>query len=164
MPSRSHPTPLRQTLWTSALVLGLMLGFHSPAVADDERPAPSGEAGEEHDAGTELHHVADGATISWDLDARRFRAPTAEQAARLAAELHRWTQTKAAAGEGPFPAEEVVVETLPDGMKKARLPLRLMHAAVLRLGPGGEGAGVCAEGPRQVRDVLRAAAPAVEEK
>ena len=164
MPSRSRPIPLRQALWTSALALGLMLGFHPIAVADDERPVPPEEAGEDHDAGADLLYVADGATISWDLDARRFRAPTAEQAARLAGELRRWTQTKAGAGERPFMAEDVVVEALPDGMKKARLPLRLLNAAVLRLGPGGEGAGVCAEGPRQVHDVLRAPTPAAEEK
>jgi hypothetical protein len=121
------------------------------------------------DAGTpdpaDRVYVLDGATISWDLDRRRFHPPTARQTSRLAEELRLWMEAKQAGGEGPFAAEEITVETLPGGVKRARLPLRLMSFAVAGGEDAGHGANLCADGLAAAETALnRPAALAAEEK
>ncbi len=143
------------------LLPALAAGVAASASADEpelrESPAPSAEP----ESRPERVYVMSGATISWDLDRRRYHPPTAEQAARLAEELRAWLAARRGGGEEPPAVKDLPVETLENGIKMARLPLHLMNAAVVRVGPGGELGGVCSEAP----DLARAlAAPAVEEE
>lgn len=106
-------------------------------------------------------YVLGGATISWDLERQQFHPPTAEQAARLAEEVRLWLDAEKAGAVSRAP-REIVIETLPGGVKRARLPLSLMNFAVVR--GDGETAGMCAEGPVSAGRALSAAPAAPEEK
>lgn len=145
------------------LLPALLAGVSAPARAEEGQPEPGGSAAPaaRPESRPERVYVMNGATISWDLDRQRFHPPTAEQAARIAEELQRWISANLEGGEEPPSVKDLPVETLKGGVKKARLPLYLMNAAMVRVGSGGELAGICAEGP----DLARAfAAPAVEEE
>ena len=79
----------------------------------------------------------------------------------IAEELRLWMDAKLAGGEGRFATKDITVETLPGGVKRARLPLSLMSFAVA----DGEGGGTCTEGPAAAAEILsRPAAATVEEK
>lgn len=156
MTSTSDRPPFRRssrTLWIAALLALASL----PVLADEAGTAAPDQAPAD---GAERVYVLDGATISWDLDRRRFHPPTARQASRLAEELRRWLDAKQAGGEGRFATKEIEVETLPGGVKRARLPLSLMSFAVV----DGEGLDYCAEGPVAAGELLSRPADADAEE
>lgn len=146
----------RRPPWTPWVVAALAL-ISFPAFADDAASRSD-----------ERVYVLDGATISWDLGSGRLHPPTAEQAARLAEAMQLWRESKAAEEPGRWSVDEIEVETLPNGVRRARLPLAMMNFAVLNFAAGrgtGEAAGLCAEGPSSARESLRLpAASAPEEK
>lgn len=145
------------------LLPALLAGVSAPARAEEGGPEPGDSAAPaaRPESRPERVYVMSGATISWDLDRRRYHPPTAEQAARIAAELQRWMAAEFGGGEELPSVKDLPVETLEGGVKKARLPLHLMNAAVVRVGSEGELGGYCAEGP----DLARAfAVAAVEEE
>ncbi len=115
------------------LLLSLLLILTLPAAV----PASDGDAEpSEKDTATpapDRIYAASGVTISWDLENEKFHAPSAAQAARLAA-----------AFAPPEPEEKIEIETLPDGSEKARVPLYLMSASAVRVNEG-EIAGYCSQ-------------------
>ena len=119
-PSRNH------------LLLILILLLPATALASGGETAPDGKP-PAADATDRIYAVS-GVTISWDLENERFRAPTAAEAARLAA-----------AFAPPASEEEIKVETLPDGTEKVRVPFYLLSASQVGVGSEGEMAGFCEE-------------------
>jgi hypothetical protein len=142
----------------AALGLVAALATASSVLADEAGKATPEPAPED---GADRVYVLDGATISWDLSRRRYHPPTARQASQLAEEVRLWMEAKRSGGEGRFATQEIIVETLPGGVRRARLPVWLMSFA----GADAGGAGFCAEGPAGADETSgRPAAAAVEEK
>lgn len=146
MPSNLQPRTA--LVWILALALAL------PAMlqAAGEEPAPGDEA-VAPDART---YALNGVTITWDLEARRFRAPTAAEAARIAEEFSRMMAERFAHGQGALaPADtSLEVRTLPSGAKMVRVPVHLINASVVRQNAGGELQNLCLDGPAQAGATL----------
>ena len=169
MPSRTRQI---QLIGTTLLVLAFLPGLAAVAFAGGP-PSPAGAAEENGEAadpgaapekstGADRVYALNGVTISWDLENQRFRSPTSEEASALARQFREWTEAKL--GEGPLPpTEEIVMEELPNGMLRARLPIHMMNAAMVSVGPQGELAGMCTEGAEGAAEALAAPAASSEE-
>ena len=116
-------------------LLAILLILVAPAavLADGDGTEPS-QPPPAAETAPDLTYALGGVTISWDLGNKRFQAPTAEQAARIAA-----------AFAAPAAEEKIEVEKLPDGTEKARIPAHLLSASIVRVVPDGELVGFCAE-------------------
>ena len=162
MPSKSR---LIHLVPTALFVLALLPGLPTAAFAEEPSASPEAEtAAEEAEApgktGTERVYLMNGATITWDLEQKRFRPPTAEQAANLAEQFRAWAEARLADEGAALPfTKEIVVEELPDGMKKARLPIQMLNAAMVRIGAEGELAGMCSEDTAGIARTLATPAP-----
>ena len=106
--------------------------------------------------------------VRWNPVDRQYEAPSAEQAAALVRELHETLDQRVGTlgviggtGDG-----EVAVKTLPNGVRQARVPLRLLELSIVRVQPDGELAGVCVQGPEAARGAMEAprTVPAWEER
>lgn len=155
MPSRTRQIHL---IGTTLLVLAFVPGLTAVAFAGEpptsagaakDSPAPAPEKPRQADR----VYVLNGATITWDLEGRRFRPPTADEAAALARQFREWMEAKMGGGELP-PVKEILAEELPNGMRRARLPVQMMNAALVSVGPEGELAGICAEGAEKAAEAL----------
>ena len=133
MNTQRQPRRISKNLGVAALAvacLGILaaLGASPAAAATDEAPAVA----------------TNGVVIHWNADSRRFEAPSAEQAARLWAELQRRLSgevaTKAGLASGP-----TSVERLPNGMIRARLPFNLLNLSIIRVGTDGSFAESCTQ-------------------
>lgn len=99
-----------------------------PATAADEAPAVS----------------TNGVVINWNPVSRQYEAPTAEQAARLFAELQRRLAGEVATRIG-LASGPVSLETLPNGMTRARLPLDMLNLSVIHVEADGSFAESCTQ-------------------
>jgi hypothetical protein len=164
MPSR---TRRKRLVGTSLLVLAFLPGLSSIAFAGDP-PSSAGAAEDasvaapEEAAEADQVYVLNGATISWDLEGRRFRPPTEAQAAELARQFRAWMEARMG-GEAPPPVKEIEAVELPNGLRRARLPIHMMNAAMVSVGPDGELAGMCTEGAEGAAEALAAPAAASRE-
>lgn len=150
-------------LGITLLVVAVVPGLASVAFAGDP-PVPADAATDDKPASekaTEADrvYVLNGATISWDLDRSQFRPPTAAQARVLAQRFREWTEARIDGGGGAPFTKEVVIEELGGGRRRARLPIHLMNATAVSVGPEGEFVGMCTEGPEGAAEAL--ATPAV---
>lgn len=132
--SPNRPSFSTLFLWTF-LVLGLPAGL---LAAGGEPPTQAAEETGAEASPKRTFHV-DGAVVTWDRAERRFKAPNAEQQARLAAELRRVMES----GEGIFAAgsEEIELKSFTGGLRGMRLPLHLMSASVVRFDGQGHVSG-----------------------
>lgn len=163
MPSRFRQIHL---VATTLVVLAFVPILSAVAFAGDPPAAGATQedkgSASEKATGTDRVYVLNGATITWDLDRQRFRPPTAAEAASLAQQFREWTEAKLGNGEAPF-TKEVVVEELAGGMRRARVPIYLMNATTVSVGPDGEMAPMCTEGPAGAAEALALpAAPSAE--
>lgn len=158
------PSNTRQIHLIAAALL--FLAF-LPGVVFAGDPAPpaateEGEPASEKAAEADRVYVINGATISWDLDNQRFRPPSAAQAAVLAREFREWMDAKLSDGKLPD-AKDVVMEKLPNGYLRSRLPIQTMNAAMVSVDADGELAGMCTEGPAAAAEALSVPASKSEE-
>ena len=112
------------------LALATILGVS--ALAAEESPAD--ETQESPDGPHRTYHL-NGTVITWDLESKSFKAPTAEQMARIGEELGQMV----AEGRGIFAGsdEPIKIDEVGGGLRRARLPLSLMSAAVAYLDEDG---------------------------
>jgi len=127
--------PARRTLRALAVAtlavagLAALAVFGTPAaMAADEAPAVA----------------TNGVVIHWNNASQQFEAPSAEQAARLFAELQRRLSGEVAtrAGLASGPAS---VEKMPNGMLRARLPFNLLNLSIVHVGADGSMAESCTQ-------------------
>lgn len=163
MPSNFQP---RRGLVRPGVVWGLaclaVLAVSLPAMAEGTETEAGGET-----ATTPRTATVNGVTVTWDLDSRRFRSPSAAEAARIAEEFNRMMAERFAHGKGALaPAGgEAEVRTLPSGAKAARLPVHLLNASLVRVEADGRPRNLCVDSPVQAGTALNApAALPVEEK
>ncbi len=99
---------------------------------------------------------SNGVVIRWNLANQQFEAPSAEQSARLYAELQRRLAGDVSAKAG-FASGPMSVETLPNGMVRARLPFDLLNLSIVRVGTDGSFAESCTQGSPEGVDLTTAA-------
>lgn len=121
--------PSSSRLRCLSFVLALLIV--SPLVLAEDAPL------QEEKSQADRVYVMNGVTISWDLDRKQMREPTAQQAAQLAEQFRAWMEAKMGSDAGLPLATEVEVETLPNGVKRARLPAYLMNAVLVRVDDDG---------------------------
>lgn len=150
MPSRSlfldslrNGHTLRGRFTFFLCLLGLFLTPYSLAADEVESSAP---AKQEKTASADRVYVVNGATITWDLENKQYRKPNKAQAAELAEQFSAWMEAKLAKdGKTLATAGDVEVETLPNGMKMAQLPVSLMSVSMVQVNSEGHFEQVCTE-------------------
>jgi len=141
------------TIGVLALAAALSLGLLLPAQAEEQETlAPAAVA-----APTPARvYTGNGVTITWNLDARRYESPTAEQASRLAAEFRDLLATKLADATGVLAPAGTHDETvMTDGTVKLRITPDLLSTSIVRLDAAGHLAGgACVDGPAEAARAL----------
>lgn len=172
---RSVPAFLRWAgLCLAVLVAGASASWaHDPEASPtskDDAPAVSVEptassTGGEADRPERVYTLS-GATISWDLARGRVTEPSAAQAARLAESMREWMDARLAAGDSTLPfSKEIEVETLANGLKRARLPIHLMNLSRVHVDSEGTLVQSCSDADAPALDtVALEAAPATDEE
>lgn len=147
MLSRSH----RLTL---VLAVALVAGLSAAAWAagDETAPEPAAPA-EQATPPTSTSAAINGATITWNIQTKRFEAPTPEQAAGLAEAMQALLAKKAAAGKLPI-AEKAELEELPNGLKRMRMTADMLNFSLVRVGASGELIESCVDGPERADAAL----------
>ncbi len=142
---------LRSTALAILGVAGLLVALPQPAAAGETAGAASPTV---HSRATQAPSATDGVVITWNESAKRFEAPEAARAAELARELR--SLLAGDTGRRAGLAEKVVVEVLPNGLARARIPASLLDLSVIR--PTGDGTfvPVCSQGPDGARRALAA--------
>ena len=133
-PARRIPRVLGVAALVVAALGTLAVLAAAPAAAADKAPAAA----------------TNGVVIHWNSASQQFEAPSAEQTARLWAELQSRLSGEVASKAG-LASGPVSTEKLPNGMTRARLPLDLLNLSVVRVGADGSFAESCTqESPAEV--------------
>ena len=127
-PARRIPRVLGAAALVVAALGALVVLAAAPATAADEAPAAA----------------TNGVVIHWNSANQQFEAPSAEQAARLWAELQSRLSGEVASKAG-LASGPVSTETLPNGMTRARLPLDLLNLSVVHVAADGSFAESCTQ-------------------
>ncbi len=148
----------------SAFALLLSIAHTGPALAAD----PAGEqAAQPATTETVVSGQASSLVVHWDAEKQSYRQPTAAERAQIVEEMNRLLTARFADNKGmTVDTEAVVVETLPNGARRARLPLSFLNMSVVRVAPDGSFAPACTPTPERAGALLNApvqpAGPALE--
>jgi hypothetical protein len=94
--------------------------------------------------------------VVWDQDAESFQAPTPQQRQRITDEINRLFLARFGGTKAmPLERDEVVSETLANGMVRARTPLSMMNMSVVRMAPDGEFVHSCAATPQRAGETVQ---------
>jgi hypothetical protein len=85
-----------------------------------------------------------------------MRRSANEAVAAMVAEFNARMAAKLKGEEGAPAADAVVMETLPSGLRRARLPVDRINVTVARVGADGRFTNVCTESPQQAATLLLA--------
>jgi hypothetical protein len=136
----------------SAFALLLSIALTGPALAADPPGEPAAQP-----ATTEsvVSGQASGLVVHWDAENQTYRQPTAEERAKIIDEMNRLLTARFADNKGmTVDTDAVVVETLPTGARRARLPLSFLNMAVVRVAPDGSFAPACTPSPERAGELL----------
>ena len=137
----------------AAFVLLQMVAFAGPLFAADPAEPATGQP--ETTLETKVPNQAQGLVVHWNPETRTFAQPNAEQRARIVEEMNRWFTARFAASKGvPLDREAIAVEVLPNGARRARLPLSFMNTAIVRVSPDGDFVPACSPTPEKAGVVL----------
>jgi hypothetical protein len=157
----------------AALVLLVSILALAPAavVSAGEEPEGSPSSAEAGAAGTEeaappAASLPDAVTVTWNAAQGSMQSPSAEQAARLAAQFRQLLLAKAAEPglRRLAPAGESNAVVLPDGMTRVRLSTDLLSFSVVRVDADGHLIQSCADGIDAAAASLTAPVPGSAEE
>jgi len=120
--------------------------------ASDAAPPPDAARAAAPAAGT----VSGGPQVRLVKPSEEMRRSANEAVAAMVAEFNARMAAKLKGEEGAPAADAVVMETLPSGLRRARLPVDRINVTVARVGADGRFTNVCTESPQQAATLLLA--------
>lgn len=155
---KSYVRHLFAAVGTGAAAAALLL-LSAPVAAQAEEAATAPPEAAIETAATEAPQVyqANGVTITWNLGAQRYEAPSAELAEKIAEDLRaRLAERKEGRVAGILaPAGEVETRVLANGTVQGRLSADLLSASVVRVDADGALVGQsCVEGVDAIASAL----------
>lgn len=143
----------------AALAALLLLSAPVAAQAEEAATVPPEAATNPVEAQAPQVHHANGVTITWNLGAERYEAPSAELAEKIAEDFRTRLaeRTEGRVAGILAPAGEVQTRVLSDGTVQGRLSADLLSASVVRVDEGGAFVGQsCVEGVDAIAAALTA--------
>jgi hypothetical protein len=111
---------------------------------------------------------ASGLVVTWDKEKQAFGQPSAEQRSRIIEEMNRLLTARFADNKAlALDAQTAAVEVMPNGTRRARLPLSLMNMSVVRVAQDGSFVPACTPTLERAAEALHTPVtngPNVEEK
>jgi hypothetical protein len=147
--SRLIPTLAAAIGLAAVLVAGLPAAA-APANGDQAPPGDAARA-----AAPAAGVASGGPVIRWVKPAGEFQRPADEAVAAILKEFNARMAAKFAGGDGVLaPAGRAHVETLPNGLRRARVTVDQLNVSLVRVGADGRFANVCTDSPERAAELL----------